>query len=293
MKPELIGIIAALISAASWAAGSFLFKRIGESVSPFGMTLVKGTISIVFLGLALAVTGYGAISTNAVFLLCLSGVIGIAVADTLFFAALQDLGPVALVVFFMMGQILTAVLAIFFLGEMPPLKAWAGIFFTLAGIGTVLWHKISLDKDSKRSGIRGTILGALSMICMSTSTIIAKPALDSVSTIFATLLRMTSGTLCILLFGIFTQQVKDWLAPVRNIKMVTRFVFSVAVVTFGGFWLSLVAIKYVDIAIASTLSATEPLFLIPMAIVLFKEKISAWEVVGIVSATSGVFLIIT
>lgn len=257
------------------------------------MTLVKGSISIIFLGLALALTSYGSITADAVLLLCLSGMIGIAVADTLFFAALQDLGPVALVVFFMLGQILTAVLAIFFLGEMPSLKAWAGIFLTLTGIGTVLWHKISLDEESEHSGIRGAILGALSMICMSSSTVIAKPALESVSTIFATLLRMTSGTLCILLFGLFTHQVKEWLVPVRNMQMITRFVFSVAVVTFGGFWLSLVAIKYVDVAIASTLSATEPLFLIPMAIVLFKEKISAWQVVGIVSATSGVLMIIT
>jgi len=39
---RLLGMSAALGSAASWAIGSILFKRIGETVTPFGMTLSKG-----------------------------------------------------------------------------------------------------------------------------------------------------------------------------------------------------------------------------------------------------------
>lgn len=256
------------------------------------MTLVKGAISIFFLGTVLLITGFGAITQEALLLLCLSGILGIAVADTLFFAALQDLGPVALVVFFMLGQILTALMAILFLEEMPSLKAWAGILFTLSGIGVVLWQKISMDEASKRSGIRGTILGALSMLCMSSSTVIAKPALESVSTLFATLLRMASGTFCMLLFGIVTGRLRVWLQPVRSMQMITRFMFSVGVVTFGGFWLSLVAIKYVDVAVASTLSATEPLFVIPLALIVFKEKITVWQIIGLISATGGVLLLV-
>jgi drug/metabolite transporter (DMT)-like permease len=256
------------------------------------MTLVKGAMSTVFLGAALFMVDWGTISPESLLLLSLSGILGIAVADTLFFAALQDLGPVALVVFFMVGQILTALMAICLLKEMPSLKAWAGILLTLSGIGAVLWKKFGSDTEARRSGLRGIILGALSMLCMSSSTVIAKPALESISTILATFLRMMTGTMSLFIFGLVTNHIGQWLRPVGNMQMISRFVFSVFVVTFGGFWLSLVAIKYVDVAVASTLSATEPLFVLPLAVVVFKERISKWELVGVLSATSGVLLLI-
>jgi drug/metabolite transporter (DMT)-like permease len=292
INTEFVGIGAALGSAASWAAGSFLFKRIGDSVSPFGMTFVKGGIGVVFLIAVLSLVGSRTIETESLLYLGLSGILGIAVADTLFFAALQDLGPVALVVFFMMGQIVTALMALMWLGEMPSLRSWVGIGVTLAGVGAVLWPRLGSNASLKRSGMRGVILGSISMLCMSASTVVAKPALESVSTIMATLVRMISGTVSILFFGLATNRLRQWLHPVRNMRLIARFVFSVAVVTFGGFWLSLVAIKYLDVAIAATLSATEPLFVIPLAFIFFHERISLLESFGAVCAFLGVMLLI-
>ena len=89
---KLLGMGAALASAASWAIGSILFKRIGETVTPFGMTLSKGAVSSLLLGGVLFATGYGDLPGEALGLLLLSGMLGIAIGDTLFFAALQDLG---------------------------------------------------------------------------------------------------------------------------------------------------------------------------------------------------------
>lgn len=146
----------------------------------------------------------------------------------------------------MTGQVVTVLLAILLLKEMPSLGSWVGIWVTLAGVSAVLWQKLGANQSSNRSGIRGIVLGALSMLCMSVSMVIANPALESVSTIMATLVRMMSGTLCILLFGLATHRIRQWLIPVRNMQMIARFVFSVGVVTYGGFWLTLVAIKYLD-----------------------------------------------
>lgn len=289
----MIGISAALGSAASWAVGSILFKRIGETVTPFGMTLSKGIVSIFLLGAVLLFIGYDSISTSSVIMLCISGVLGITIGDTLFFAALRDLGPNTLIVFFMIGQIMTALLAVVFLGEIPPLKAWVGIVMTIIGIATVLWIKIMGEGGKGATGIRGIILGALFMISMSFSVIIAKPALASMSTIWATFIRMTAGTLGMLAFGMATRKVGEWLNPLRETKIILFFIASVCVVTFGGFWLSIVAIKYVDVAIANTVGATEPLFIIPLALIYLKERISALEILGTLLAVCGVILICT
>ena len=76
---KLLGIAAALGSAASWAVGAILFKRLGEQMSSFGMTLAKGAVSVVLLGLAVWVMGFESMDSHTLMLMVLSGVVGITV----------------------------------------------------------------------------------------------------------------------------------------------------------------------------------------------------------------------
>ena len=73
-------------------------------------------------------------------------------------------------------------------------------------------------------------------------------------------------------------------------RFAALFVLSVFVVTFGGFWLSLVAIEKTDVSIANTLNSTEPLFVLPIAAFVLKEVITVWVVVGSVFAVIGIAL---
>lgn len=127
---------------------------------------------------------------------------------------------------------------------------------------------------------------------MSVSIIIAKEALDQTSAIHATFVRMLAGTLGILLFGLATRQLAGDLAPFADPRLALRFVLSVCVVTFGGFWLSLVAIQYADVAIASTLGSTEPLFVLPLAAYFLKERIGAQAVAGSIATVAGIALLV-
>jgi drug/metabolite transporter (DMT)-like permease len=70
------------------------------------------------------------------------------------------------------------------------------------------------------------------------------------------------------------------------------FLISVAVVTFGGFWLSLLAIDKIDVSIANTLNATEPLFVLPLAAFVLKERITRVVVFGALLTFVGIVLII-
>jgi len=60
---------------------------------------------------------------------------------------------------------------------------------------------------------------------------------------------------------------------------------------FIGVWLSLVAVKYAHVGIASTLMALPPVFLIPLSRLIFKEKITLRAVIGTGVALMGVTLI--
>lgn len=289
MGTPAIGITAALGSAASWALGAILFKRIGEHMSPLAMTLVKAVVSVVFLGIALVFLGFTALTPWNFGLLVASGILGIAVGDTLFFAALQHLGPQTLVVLMMIGQVLTALLALVFLGERPSAAAWGGIACVLAGVTVVLWANLS--GEQQRSRVRGIVLGLLSVVCMSVSLIMAKPALDSVSAMEGTFVRMLAGAVGLAVYGMGARQLGAWLASCRDAKLAGAFLFAVCVVTFGGFWLSLLAIQHVDVAIANTLNSMEPVFVLPLAAIFLREKITPPQIAGTLLALAGVVVL--
>lgn len=289
ISQQTIGVTAALASAASWAMGSILFQRLGEKVSPLAMTLAKGAVSVVYLGLALILTQIDRVDWQSLLILALSGLIGIALGDTFFFEALQDLGASVLVVLLMLGQVLTALFAVVFLKETPTQLVWMGIGLVVLGVGIVLSAKIW--GESQQSKLKGIIFGLLSVLCMSGSIVIAKIGLASVSALQATFIRMLAGTLGIFCFGVSTQRLSNWTLPFYNQKLLGNFLLSVAVVTFGGFWLSLLAIKYVDVSVANTLSSTEPLFVLPLAAVFLHEKITHQALLGTGIAVLGIVLL--
>lgn len=290
MNPELLGISAALLSACSWALGSILFKKLGETLSPLAMTLAKGTVSIILMGTVLCFTGFAGVAIKPLMLLAASGILGIALADSLFFEALQDLGPHALAVLMMLGMVVTPIFAILFLHESPTWFVWLGITLVVAGIGVVIYAKLSGDEQT--SSARGVVLGVLSVLCMSLSMIIAKKGLDTISAFQATFIRMLAGTAVMFLLGVTTGSLGAWAMPFKKPKLFVFFVLAVGVVTFGGFWLSLVAIKNVDVSIAYTLNSTEPLFILPMAAILLKEKITLQAVSGTLVVLTGITCLI-
>ena len=286
-----IGILAALGSAASWSIGAVLFKELGESLSSFAMTLVKGAVSVLLLGvLTVLFGGYANIGREAYLYLILSGVLGIALSDTFFFSALKEVSPQTITLLFTFGQVVTVLLAVLLLGETLPLQGWAGIALIITGI-TIGMFSGATEKGT--SSLRGITLGLISILLMSFSVILTKKGLAEVSTLYATFIRMFSGTMGMLLVGITTRRLGSWVTPFRDTRLMLKFALSVCVITLGGFWLAIVAFKYTTVAVANSLISTEPIFVLPVAAFLLKEKVTLQAVIGAVVATVGVIVLCT
>ena len=288
---QTIGIIAALGSAASWAIGAFLFKKLGESLSPLAMTLIKGILSLIVLGAAVACTGVQSMDASAMGLLALSGLLGIALGDTLFFAALRLIQPHTLLVLGVLGQVLTVAMAVVFLGEFPGWATWLGVALILVGVAAVIESSIASEERAVR--MRGIGWGLLFVVCMSTSTIFAKPALDRLpndlaTLLLATIVRMGTGTLGLLAFGLVTRSLGSWIVPFHDRRLFVSFFLAVCVITFGGFWLSLVALKYADVIIANALLSTEPVMALILGVICFKERFTWQAKWGTVATMAGV-----
>jgi drug/metabolite transporter (DMT)-like permease len=295
--PELslhaLGCLAALGSALAWAVGSILFRRIGDEASPLGMNLGKGLLGLVLLGLALLVVGTTPMSPAAIFWLALSGVVGIALGDTFFFMALMRLDPRLTLLLATVGQVATVFMAMVFLGERPGALTWLGIPLVLGGVTWVMAEQMPHeDKASKAFRLKGIGLGLLASLCISSGFILAKLGLEEVSALQGTFWRFAFGMAGLATFGWIRGELVTWLRPFASGDLLRRIIVAVLVITFGGFWLTMVGYKYTHASVATILMSTEPLFILPLARLFMDERITPRAITGALVAVSGVICIV-
>jgi drug/metabolite transporter (DMT)-like permease len=254
------------------------------------MTLVKSLLSVLLLAIGLVFVGWTRVPFSSLGWLILSGLIGIAVGDTCFFAALRRLPVHRLIILMMLAPGITLIMAILFLGEAPSPIAWLGIAMVLSGVSLTLAAELRQGVTPERTPA-GLIFGLMSILCMGVSVIIAKIGLNSVPALQATFLRMTAGFLGMFVVALAKRQIKGWLEPLRGDGLKWRFAAAVAVVTFGGFWLALFAVKRLDVSVANTLLATEPLFALPLSVLWLQERPVALAWSGAAVAFPGALLL--
>ncbi len=282
----------ALLSACSWALGAILWRRLGEQLSSYGMNLAKTAIGTLFLGVLLLAAGVEPIDARSAAYLALSGILGIAIGDTFFFLALMELGPRRASLMGSLNPVAIAAAAAVLLGERPSPAAWAGIAAASFGVGWVLWERAGTGAGPASASL-GVRYGLLSVLCTAGGVLLAKVGVASVPAVHAAWIRLLAGSAALALWGASRSELGRWVEPLRSGALLAKVAVVVAVVVFGGFWLSLVALKHVDAAIAGPLNATAPLFILPMSVALMKERLSRRAVLGAAVAVGGVALILS
>lgn len=286
----MLGSLAALASAAAWAFGSILFRRLGDEVSPLGMNLGKGIIGILYLGAMLWIFGVEPISNRTFLFLGLSGLLGIAFGDTFFFKALLYLGPRLTILLGTLGTVFTVILALVFLKERLSLLAWTGVFLTTTGVTWILWEQSPQEKI-KKNWNRGVTYALLSALCMSIGIIFSKIGVAACSPLQATFIRIFWSAMGLAIWGAASGQLKEWLIPFKSPRLLRSILFAVFVAIFGGFYLFLFALRYIDASVATILNSTTPIFILPMTAFILKEKIALKTFIGAAVAVGGVVLI--
>ena len=90
-----LGELPSLVSAAVWAVGVILYRQLGATLPPVQLNLLKNTLVLGMVVPSLPLLHGWMVpdfSATQLGLALLSGFIGIAVADTLYFRALNQLG---------------------------------------------------------------------------------------------------------------------------------------------------------------------------------------------------------
>jgi drug/metabolite transporter (DMT)-like permease len=293
----ILGELAALSAALIWALASFVYVMMGRQIPPLVLNLGKCTIAIVFSILTLLIMGDFSpgfsLQSGGLLplgLLLSSGALGIGLGDTAFFGALNCLGARRSLLIEALAPPLAALLAAIFLDETLGYRAWAGIFLTVGGVTWVVLERVPDDFQGQLRPWRGIGFGVFSAFAQAGGAVLSRAALaeTSVSPLWGTLIRLLAGVFTLLILMGFQRQVWAEFQPLRDRRFLLILIATSFASTYLGIWLQQTALKFTETGIAQALTATSPLFVIPIAL-LMKEKVSFRSIFGAVLALVGIW----
>lgn len=288
-----LGEVLSLISALLWASSVILFRIGGKNVHALGMNLFKSGLSLGLLLLTLVVLGqplWLAVPWHHYALLIVSGIIGIAVSDTLFFLALKILGAELLAIVDCSYSPFVIGLSYLFIGER--MNTWQSLGVGLIVLAVVL---ITLNKTesslSRRALFAGIGLGVLAMFSTAAGIVMIKPLLNRTSFLWASFVRMAGGTLSLAAFLSFHPGRSTILAPLRKLKNLKILIPASLLGSYLSQVIWMGGMKYTQASIASALNQLNTIFIFILAAIFLKERITALKLAAVTLAFAGAFLV--
>jgi drug/metabolite transporter (DMT)-like permease len=223
-----------------------------------------------------------------------SGIVGLVLGDSMLFQAFVLIGPRQAMLLMTMAPIIGALLAWVWLGETLVLAEIAAVGVTVGGIAWVVAERNQPqnhpDNESRPDQARliGVLMGLGGATGQAVGLVLAKRGLvDGFPPLSATLMRMMVACVTIWLVAAAGRSVQRTIDAVRHGES-RRYVVGGAITgPTAGVWLSMVAVQYAPVGIASALMALPPVILIPLARWVFHEQISRRAVIGTVVALCG------
>jgi len=297
-----VGELAALATALCWSVSAVAFQsasiRIGSMVVNW-IRLVFGLVFLTILGAVLrgrllpeapaAVWGW----------LGLSGLIGFVIGDLALFRAFVLIGARLSMLVMCLAPPVTAILGWLLLGERLSSVQVAGMGLTMVGVAWTVIERgpevPSGSPGSRRAGsgrLAGVLLAGIGAMGQAGGLICSKLGMMTLADPFAaTQIRVMAG-ICgfsVLFF------VMGWWGQVRASRRDLKALGTTLVGSFFGPFLgvslSLLAVQQTRSGVAAALMALVPVLMVPVAILVFRERVSVRAVLGTLVAVAGVILL--
>ena len=298
MERHLLGQTCALLTALTWAFALVLFKRSGERISPLALNLFKNTVGLILLGLTLLLMGGGLgplseYRREDIFILLLSGVLGIALADTVFLHALNLIGVGLISIVDCLYSPLVILFSFLLLSEGLTVYHYVGGALVLGGVLVSSKHPPPADR-TRGQLLVGMLCAVLGLALMAVGIVIAKPVLDLMDfpLIWATGLRLLAGTVVLAMLAAASPR-RGELWSVFRPSRVWKYCLPGSVLgTYVCLITWMAGFKYTYASVAAILNQTSTLFAIILATFMLQESFTRRKFVAVSLAFAGVALVI-
>jgi len=294
------GEVFSLTCAFLWAVSVMFFRRAGERISAFTLNFFKNAIVFVLFVPTAYFLGHLSLpelSAQKWLVLALSGVIGICLADYLFFKALNLLGAGRNAIVACSYSLFTILFAFLLLGEQPDWYHWVGAGMVILGIVIASVGASGGEIIGTRSQLlKGIVSGLLAMAFTALGIILAKPLMDgeeaSVPVVQVALIRLAAGLVgSFMVLGVAGRLGTTFGALRRDFPWGPVLAASLV----GGYlamFIWLAGYKYATGSTAGVLNQTSTLFTVALAAVFLKERLTPGKCLGTLVAFGGVTLIL-
>lgn len=275
-----IGEIAALLVAVSWTFSALYFEKGGKRIGSLQVNIIRIFLAIFLLGIATFFTRGMFFPMDATLhnwtWLAVSGFVGFFLGDLMLFKSYSVIGSRTATLIMSLHPMLTALIGWAFLAEILSLKSVIAIFISISGIMIA----ISNRQMKLNISMKGFLLAFGGALGQAVGLILSKKGMGDYDPVASTQIRAIFGFFS---FAIFITILGRWQKVFNAVRDVPA-MKSVAVGTvfgpFIGVSLSLFAIQHTQAGIASMLMGLVPIFIILPSAVMFKEKITARQVIG-------------
>ena len=291
------GETAALGTALCWSVGSNFFAAAGRRMGSRVLNRLRITTAAVFLSLALLAT-HGApwpvwATRPQVGLLAVSGLIGFVFGDTWYFRSLVILGPGRAALIASLAPVFTVFIAWPVLHELPGPLAALGMALTLGGVAWVVSARATARTEHAEGSVAmGVFAGVLGALGQAGGYVLSKLAMQSgIDPLSATVIRVTSAMVAIWILACAERAVPETLSALRD-RRATAFMAGGAFCgPFMGVTLSLLALRYIQAGVASSITATYPILTMIIASRVHGEPLTRRAIVGALIAVAGVVVL--
>lgn len=284
-----------MLCAVAWALALVLFKRSGERVSPIPLNLFKNAVGLVLFIVTLVVTrdGIGNLSEfciEDIYILVLSGVLGIAVADTIMFFALNRIGVGIISVVDCSYSPLVILASFLILAEELTRYHYVGGGLILAGVLTASRVKPPFGR-TRLQLVVGMAAGVLAIAMMALGIALAKLVLDHFPLVWATTIRLGSGTAVLAVWALASAERKRLWSVFKPSTVWKASLPASILGTYVSLWMWMAGFKYTYASVAALLNQTSVVFALIFAALILKESLGRRKLVAIALALGGAVVV--
>jgi drug/metabolite transporter (DMT)-like permease len=296
---DSLGAILAVTTALAWSAGLIFFRLSGTQLGPIALNLLKNVVALGFFALTLlflpdAREVMASFGSGELFVLAMSGAIGIAVADTALLYALNRLGVSIIAIIDSCYSPLVIGFSALMLREHLHLREYVGGALILAAVLFVTAMRPPVDVPPRKMFL-GLAAAVFAVTSISFAIVYATPVLRSHQTatglIWMSTVRLAAGTAALVALMPFTPERRSaWrsLVPSRAWKFAVPGAFLGSYLSLicwvGGFSLS-------RAGVAAILNQTAVIWSMVLAAIFLRERFTKRKFAALALAMAGVVTI--
>ena len=256
----MIGLFAALAAVICWTFSCSIWRRESKDLLPRQINIYKNVFaSILFLPLVLTISWIS--EARSIFILMLSGIIGIAIGDTLYINSLKIIGTRKTLSFEALTPIIANVISTLKMNEIYNQKVWIGSFIVSFSLLMIVRQNTYKNDNNREINLFGCLCALGSVFCAVVASLMSRLILISstLTPLQTTEIRLLSASIFLFLF--FKKDFFDLLSN-RLITKSNHFnlVISTILGTNFGILFQQIVFKFLPIGISWTLLSLSPIF---------------------------------